>query len=49
MGPLTLWRGITLIFLVAYWRKRRYAKRRLAEMEDAEELSEEPPQEPPAG
>jgi hypothetical protein len=35
-GPLTLWMGITLIFLVAYWRKRRAMKRRLAEMAEDE-------------
>lgn len=33
-GSATLWLGITLVFLIAVWRKRQVAKRRMAGMED---------------
>ena len=39
-GTVTLYLGMTLIFLLAYWRKRRLIRRRLAQMTD-EDVAED--------
>jgi hypothetical protein len=46
-GTATLWMGITLVFLLAYFRKRRAMRHQLARLDQEEATAEEPEKGPP--